>query len=350
MKKNNRAAAAIMMHHFPKGRAFYAFLAHITPLIALFLAAGCVSSPGNLPSPVGADPSPGNIADASKAARELAAAQRMVRAGDYSMVIPLLQNIADKFPETRAGREARYFLGITYYQIGGYRNAVDYFQEYLELVPDGQYAALSQEYLAGMSSGGDEIAAAAARLQERLEAVKTPDPIAPEVLADRLKLAELYWKSGRYHEAGAIYEDIIHELPDMEYDATIRQRVERAVDGSFIVLTPEEVERRYAEQEPLLIVNTHTYRSGRFQGWSRNSLRDLYYHVTGQAVNRGDSTLYNVRVIVTIYGFGDMVFDTKAVAVGQIQPGQSRAFSVKFSNFDNIENIMRYECTGEYQL
>ena len=42
-------------------------------------------------------------------------------------------------------------------------------------------------------------------------------------------------------------------------------------------------------------------------------------------------------------------YDTTTVSVGRLNPGEIRAFSVRFSNFDNIENINRYECVASFQ-
>jgi hypothetical protein len=59
--------------------------------------------------------------------------------------------------------------------------------------------------------------------------------------------------------------------------------------------------------------------------------------------------LYGVQVFVTIYGFGNVVFDTSTINIGRLNPGETRAFSVRFSNFDNIENVRRHEAVGTFQ-
>lgn len=309
-----------------------------------FFVAGCASTPESLTPPVGNNPNPSNtMANGGSAAKELAVAQRMIHAGDYSQVIPRLMHVVSKYPETTAGIEAKYFLGFTYYQIGGYRDALAYFNEYLALAPEGRYAELGREYVAGLS---DAVDGGIERLQERIEAAQERAAVDPTQFANQLELADLYWKNRQYNEAGELYKSIVKQWPQLETDATIRQRLERAPDGSFVVLTPEEVQRRYAEAEPLLIINDSSFRSGKYSGWHNLTGRDMYYNVSGQAVNRGGTTLQNVQVIVTIYGLGHLVYDTKTVGIGRLRPGEMRAFSVRFDNFDNLENVNRYEITG----
>jgi hypothetical protein len=110
-------------------------------------------------------------------------------------------------------------------------------------------------------------------------------------------------------------------------------------------LSPAEVERRQIQAQPLAVTNTAAFKSGE-DLFTRTA---LFYSVTGQVVNRSDSVLYGVQVIITIYGFGNVVNDTTTVSIGRLNPGEIRAFSVRFSNFENIENINRYECVATFQ-
>lgn len=322
-------------------------LALLVPVLALFLT-GCASNlSGSGTHPKRHHTTESTARNSSAAVTELIAAQRMIRAGNYSMVIPKLQHIINTYPETSAGIEARYFLGLSYYQIGGYRDALNYFLEYSEAAPNGKYAELCQEYVAGLTErAGGEIDEAQA--QARIQAAEERAQLMPETFAHQLELADLYWKDAQYEKAGEIYQTILEHWPQLQTDATIRTRIERGPDGRFIVLTPNEVARRYADAEPLLIANTRWFRSGSHRGWSSSSGRDFFYHVSGYAINRGAETLRNVRVHVTLYGFGSLVYDVKTVSIGQLRPGEERAFSVRFDDFDNIENVNRYECTGEF--
>lgn len=317
-------------------------------LSLLLLAGGCASSLGaSGTSPTRHYTDEPGAKSSGAALTELTAAQRMIRSGNYSMVIPKLQHIIQSYPETNAGVEARYFLGLSYYQIGGFRDALNYFSEYRAAAPEGKYAELCQEYIDGLTEqAGGEVDDA--QVRARIQAAQERVQLMPETFAHQLELADLYWKDGQYDKAGEIYRGILDHWPQLETDATIRTRIERGPDGRYIVLTPSEVARRYAEADPLVIINTRWYRSGSHRGWTSSSGRDYFYHVSGYATNRGSDTLRNVRVHVTLYGFGSLVYEVKTVSIGQLRPGEERAFSVRFDNFDNIENIDRYECVGEF--
>ena len=74
-----------------------------------------------------------------------------------------------------------------------------------------------------------------------------------------------------------------------------------------------------------------------------------YFVVTGQALNRSDSVLSGVEIDITIYGFGAQVYDTKRFRLGEMYPSESRAFSVRFSNFRNLDSIDRYDYSIRFQ-
>jgi hypothetical protein len=59
--------------------------------------------------------------------------------------------------------------------------------------------------------------------------------------------------------------------------------------------------------------------------------------------------LYGVEVLITLYGQGNIVYDSRPWHVGRLNPGERRAFSVRFDQFETLENIQRFECVGSFQ-
>jgi tetratricopeptide (TPR) repeat protein len=300
--------------------------------------------------PVGVPPGPGNAAiDASAATKDLDTAQHLLKRGDYSQALPRLMGIINTYPDAAAAVEAHYFLGLAYYQIDGYRDAQLYFSEYLKRAPKGVYAQLSQEYLAGLEDPTARRKAAIERLRESLATSEQSAEASPRELADQLRLADLYWKSAQYEDAGLVYRKLMAQFPELEDDATLRQRMERAPDGAYVLLTPRELDRRYAADNPLYLSDLDDYKSRRFRGAGYgNTTFDDAYHVSGKARNRGEETLHDVQIAVTIYTSGTRVLDTKMISVGRMRAGEVRPFHVRFTNFDNVSNIGRYECTGTF--
>ena len=170
----------------------------------------------------------------------------------------------------------------------------------------------------------------------------------PEELASHLELADAYWNDSDYEKASVVYTEVLTAWPSLKNDVVIRRRMEMGPHGNWVVLTPEEVNRRYNEADPVSIFNTTSWRSGRYRP-HQIDYTDVYYNVSGQVVNRGDTPLSDVRITTTIFNFGGQVYDVRTVQLGAMRPGEKRAFSVQFSNFDNIENVHRYECVGSYQ-
>ncbi len=312
---------------------------------------GCASVGAGGPgysSPMGQGPiSETHALNGYAASKDLDTARRMIKGGQYSLVIPRLQQLVNQYPGDKAGIEARYLLALSYYHVGGYNDAKRIFEEYISLVPEGEQADKSREYL-GKITATDGSKEADSAEEQKIEALRAQIAAAPDNMALWLDLANIYWNLGRYDESGAVYRELLGRWPDLMNDTVVRTRVSREADGTIVTLSPRETERRYYEQEPLQIFNISSFRSGRFENWSA-SARERYYNVTGQAVNRGEKTLEDVRITVTIYGFGQMVYDTQTVALGTLKPGEVRAFNVHFTQFDDINNVRKHECVGTFR-
>jgi tetratricopeptide (TPR) repeat protein len=305
---------------------------------------GCTTTRSNPPAT--ATPMTKNrLLDESGARKEVEEARRMIEAGDYSIVIPRLLQVIAKFPDAEASLEARYWLGVAYYRVTSYREAINLFNEYLRLAPHGKFAADSSEYVAQLTSEYEEKFWTAERLDATIKECAARLQKNPDDFDCKWELAGLLWQRGDYRDAGQIYVSIVQQKPEYRNDATVRSRIDVKPSGEVVVLTPAEMERRYIEEKPLVVINQYSFQSGK-DLYTRES---RFYVVTGQAYNRGDSVLYGVQVIVTLYGFGNIVYDTNTVNIGRLNPGERRAFSVRFSNFENIDNINRFECTGTFQ-
>jgi len=317
-------------------------------LLVVLAASSCITPRSTAPSSI-LPISPTNLADDRAAAKEVEEAKRIIlqegNAGDTTTVIPRLLHTISKYPSTESAVESRYWLGVAYYDIGGYRDAIELFNEYLRLAPQGEYAAGCATIVAQATSEYDERFPSPEKLDEAIKEATTKANADPGNLELGMQLAELFWKRGNYDEAGAIYKRIVEQNPVYAGNEAIKSRVEFLPNNEQIVLTPAEVQRRQAEAQPLAIINQASFRSGEdlFTRTSR------YYSVTGQVVNRSDSVLYGVQVMVTIYGFGNVVFDTTSANIGRLNAGEIRAFSVRMSNYDNVENVDRYECVGTFQ-
>jgi len=317
----------------------------ILAYVLLFgLIVGC-STPRST-SPVGSMPILKNrFVDFRTAGKEVEEAERMIKAGDYTVVTPRLQHVISKYPESQAGIDARYWLAVAYQKMNSAREAIDMFSEYLRLAPEGKYASEAKACVAQLQAEYQSKYPSPEELDKQIQSISEQAIAHPENLELRLELADLLWKRGNYEEAGRIYYSITKEHPELAADSRIVSRVELLPNGTYVVLSPAEVQRREIQEKPLVVVNTASFRSGR----DLFTRERKYYVVTGQAYNRSDSVLYGVQVIVTLYGFGGMVYDSTAYNIGRLNPGERRAFSVRFSNFDTLDNILRYECEGVFE-
>ncbi|MCC6794750.1 MAG: hypothetical protein IT366_06490 [Candidatus Hydrogenedentes bacterium] len=271
-------------------------------------------------------------------------ARKSIEAGDTSNVIPRLMHVIGNAPASQPALDARYWLAVAYAKIGSYRDAIDMYREYLELAPEGRYAeaakgqreALETEYKAKFQTPeqlDEEVGKLSGALQQD-----------PNNVQLQIQLANTLWKRGDYDRAAKIYYQVIGANPALANEPDLRDRIESLPNGEIIVLTPAEIQRREVERQPLVVFNTAAFRSGK----DLFTREPLYFAVTGQVVNQSKSVLYGVQVVVTIYGFGNMVYDTSNVNIGRMNPGEVRAFSTRFSNFDNIDEVHRFDCVASY--
>ncbi len=300
-------------------------------LATLLFAGGCVT------------PSPGHARPGDN--KEIQEARRLVKAGDHTLVIPRLLHLVDRAPESGPALEARYLLGVVYRDLDSYKDAIEAFNEYLRLAPEGEHAEearasvaeLNEEY-ASKYQTTEQIEAKVKKLTAQLEA----EPGRAEY---KLALADLLWKRGTYDRAAELYADVLESHTEYANNKTITSRIEPTPEGGYVILTPSEMERRQIAEKPLVVFNEYTYRAGR----DRIAREYRRHVVTGQVVNRSDSVLYGVQVIVTVYGFGNVVYATNTVNIGRMNPKETRAFSVRFSDLDDTVNIQKYECTATFQ-
>ena len=323
----------------------------VVSLVGLvFQLSGCTTPSSNVPAT--ATPVTKNrLLEEGAADKQVEEARRMIEAGDYNIVIPRLLQVIQKYPYSDASMDARYWLAVAYYNIKSYRDAINLYEEYLRSSPHGRYAEESATRIAELRKEYTEEFGSPGQLDAAITTLWDTVKAEPANYKAKWELADLLWKRGDYDMAGEIYANIIEKYPTYATDVRLKERVEFKPDGSYTLLTPEERQKRAVEQEPLVITNLNDFRAGSDVGAGERAYYtgQNYYVVTGQAHNRGDSVLYGVQVNVTIYGFGNIIYDTSTVNIGRLNPGEGRAFVVRFTTFDDIENVTRYEAIGTFQ-
>jgi tetratricopeptide (TPR) repeat protein len=268
-----------------------------------------------------------------------------MRHGRYGAAAAIYLLILQEQHTGPAVEEARFRLGQCYFHMRSYLEAGGQFQRYLSDYPNGAFAANSKQYLAELQEMEERALAQQERrereIRKRLEhwkAVAADDPRNAEALVE---VGHALWDLEQYEEAARDYLRAMEIDPDVSYGKVLSQRLAFDEDGTVTVLTPEEIAQRDRERNPILVYNTYDYRGGGVDVL-RSEWR--WYIVTGQIVNRSNQTVRGVGVLVTIKDFAGHVLDSAEYRVGTVRPGQFRAFSVPFRNFENIYDIESYEC------
>ena len=306
--------------------------------MAVAILSGCTTSPG------GSSNSATSF-DQPSARSLLADGRSAVARGNLVLGIAPLQELTARYPESSEAIEGHYLLGTAYHSLGDFRAALQAFQQYQIAAPEGEHAEEVASLVEGLTSdleerypSQEELAVQIASLREEWSADEAPTETGAA-------LAERLWMAGRYEESAEVYRALVLRDPEFAREPVFSQRVEVRADGSHTLLTPEEIKRREVEQNPVIVMNMSSYRSGR----DRRTQVQRHFMVTGQAANRSGEVLQNVELDVTLYGFGNLIYDTKTQRLGEMRPGVTRAFSVRFSNFREINSIDRYDYQVRYR-
>lgn len=286
-----------------------------------------------------------NIFSGNTARRLISEARATRDGGNQIAAIPQFHELIARFPDSKEAIEAHYFLGITYHDIGGHHDAIEELNRYLEAAPSGEHAQESRALVERLSKEYRKRFPTSAELDAEIASLRDDVASRPDSGELRKVLAGRLWRRGRYEEAGRIYLDIASRDEAFKSDPVFSRRIELHPNGSHVLLTPAEIMRREIERQPISVTNMTSFRSGR----DRRTQVPRHFVVTGQAINHSDSLLYGVQILVTIYGFGYRVYDTGVYRIGEMYPGEIRAFTVRFSNFRELNSIERYDYSVRFQ-
>lgn len=296
----------------------------------------CASTPSNSQS---------TRLDDHFARHEVETARRLIDQTDYQSAVAHLQKTIEAHPTTEAAIEARYFLGMAYFLMDAQENAILSLNDYLRMNPSGAYANDSQDIIARISAEHNQKFPSKRTLEARITDLRKQLADDPNAINLRITLADLLWKRTAYQEAGGEYRQIVEADPSFARSRAFVDRIEIQSDGRYVYLTPQEINRRSIEREPLVIINTNSFLSGR----QPRTQVPRFYVVTGVAANRSNKTLNGIEVDIAIYNFSNTVYDARTLRLGRLGPGASRAFSVRFTNFDDINNVDRFTCAGTFR-
>jgi len=278
--------------------------------------------------------------------QELKAAWRLYNRKEYHQVIPNVQHILNRYPDTNASIDAHYLLALAYYHIEGYPASVSLFVDYLSMAPEGKYVAECRKFIQQIAMAYEKQYPSSERIKIHLASVEEKLKSEPSVKL-KLQQADLIWQLGHFEKSGNLYVTLLDEFPELKSDVLFNRRIELHSDNTYTVLTPTLVSQRDVAKNPIIVTNTYSFRTSGNQ--YEYTFPKKYYVVTGEVTNRGSETKYGVEIYTTIYGFGHIVYDTNRFSIGRLNPGDTRAFSFRFQNFDNIDAVSYHESKVSYQ-
>jgi hypothetical protein len=275
----------------------------------------------------------------------LSDAEALMESGNPAAAVGRLHEVVARYPESREALEAQFTLGVAYESMNSLKDAITAYSQYIARAPEGKHADEARERVGLLAPKYEADFPSADNIERTIESLRTQLQADPDSNDLAVQLANALWAHGDYEPAAKLYFALKDRDPSFGDSDTFTNHIEMHSDGTYTLLTPTELSKRERSQNPLAVFNLASF------GAIRDSFTQVprYFVVTGQAVNRSDSMLYGVEITITIYGFGGIVYDTHTVPMGNVRPGEIRAFSVRFSNFRELESIDRYDYTVSFR-
>jgi len=281
-----------------------------------------------------------------RAADELLSAETALADGHYYLARMKYAIVLEDHPQSET---ARFGLGLSHFRLAAYENAARCFLRYLDDFPEGLYADEARHYLSEIEGIEEARRTEQVRRAEEawLRVAKARDAVErrPDNARLRIEFGNAYWDLAEFDDAAEQYRKAVELDPRLHDHPMVRARIEFGPNGAITVLTPQEVERRDREANPIVIESTRGYRAGR----SSFDFQHLWYVVSGQVRNQSSRTVRGVVVEATIFNLSGNVLDTTQYYIGTMSPGAVRSFAARLVHFETIDNVYRYECNVIYR-
>lgn len=144
---------------------------------------------------------------------DLSKAMRVYEASDYSNAITLFSNLVEEYGSTTSGKLGKFYLANSFYKIGDYTNAKEYFKKSVS-------GLKSDDHLAAAAAAG--VAACMEQEENFAEAAKTFENVAKKYSKTPLashyvfKAARCYTLAENKDKAASLYDQIISDYSDDE--------------------------------------------------------------------------------------------------------------------------------------
>ncbi|MFC1601594.1 FxLYD domain-containing protein [Candidatus Sumerlaeota bacterium] len=302
-------------------------------LLALFVLSGC-----------------GGMARRVFLADDVWVANRRFKQGSYGLALAKYQRLIDQYPEGRLRQRLYLKRGACLYndQVqslpGAQAAYLDYLADYP--YPAGRYRQEADDQL-------ERIRAIRANRENSTDAVRNgvQDDVAQLRAAlekhpydDKLylRLGNALWQLERYEQAAQAYvkgQQINAALKEYDW---LQKRLMVDEQGNVRPVTPVMQRQIERERNPIVIFDLNEYYARLTT--DQDASRLTHYNVIGKARNQSSRRLRGVVVEVSFYNPARKLLDVQQAAIGDLPPGAVRVFRVKSDNYDNIYNILKYEC------
>jgi tetratricopeptide (TPR) repeat protein len=289
---------------------------------------------------------------------EMQEAQLRFSQGEYMVARALYERLAQNTSDSLTRQKMMLQMGKCYFneQVRDFHDARIAYLQYLETYPNGQYVAEAQQRLAEIDNAQKQRNQRAEvkleQVAQEIETIKAAiqaDPRNDNLYNNAdlyLKLGNALWRLQRYDEACDTYVRGCELNAALRGNVILRERLTTDATGRVVPVTPERRSEIERERQPLVVFNDSAYKS-RLNN-DLYSAREVFYNVTGLIRNHSARELHGVVLEVRFFNSNRDLMDTQSVEIGDIGPGAVRTFLARATSYDNLYNIVRYECYFRY--
>ncbi|HNY27082.1 MAG TPA: tetratricopeptide repeat protein [Candidatus Sumerlaeota bacterium] len=289
---------------------------------------------------------------------EMQEAQERFSQGEYMVARALYERLAQNTSDNLVRQKMMLQMGKCYFneQVRDFHDARMTYLQYIETYPNGQYVAEARQCLAEIDNAqkqrNHQAEVKLDQVAQEIETIKAAIQADPQNSnlynnADlHLKLGNALWRLQRYDEARDAYVRGCELNAALRENATLRERLTTDAAGRIVPVTPERRSEIEHERQPLVVFNDNAYKS-RLNS-DHDSVREVYYNVTGLIRNQSARDLHGVVLEVRFFNPNHDLMDTQNISIGDIGPGGVRTFLARATSYDNLYNIVRYECYFRY--
>jgi tetratricopeptide (TPR) repeat protein len=255
------------------------------------------------------------------------------------------ESLIDRLPESRRRDDAHFRLAVSHHKLPNpdFHGAEAAYRLYLNEYPEGRHRVAAQENLSRLYLERDALAEPGeerlAEAREQLDRLLREEALRPQDAETKYRIGNLFYELGHYDRAGHYYFEAQKIEAAYQQRELVQKRLFINERGEPETYSPAALLQDHRNRNPLVVFDVHRFNES--QHADAFLARQVYQTLTGKVRNQGAETVRVVVVEIHFLNAVNDVLDVRRVAVGDLAPGEVRAFWGRGASFDRLSNLDR---------